>query len=196
MSDRFNTAVLVSIIVHAGLIFGLTFKAANPALFQTDKPLEVSLVNARSEAKPLNPEVLAQYNLDGGGNVDEDRQAKSPLSSNETESPASSTNLNQRIKAQEEKVRKLLTQVKSTYAVPTEKPDKAPQPQPPSPPAPLDLSTDSVETARSAGTGIQLCPLCRGLAYQGRTDRQSELSRSRQARSHPWRPCADCERQV
>jgi protein TonB len=148
MSDRFNTAVLVSIIVHAGLIFGLTFKAANPALFQTDKPLEVSLVNARSEAKPLNPEVLAQYNLDGGGNVDEDRQAKSPLSSNDTESPASSTNLNQRIKAQEEKVRKLLTQVKSTYAVPTEKPDKAPQPQPPSPPAPLDLSTDSVETAQ------------------------------------------------
>jgi protein TonB len=148
MDNRFNTAVIVSLIVHTGLIFGLTFKAANPALFQSDKPLEVVLVNARSESKPLKADVLAQYNLDGGGNVDEDRQAKSPLPASESENSASSANLSQQIKVQEEKVRRLMAQVKSTYAVATEQPSNAPQPKPPSPPAPLDLSTDSVEMAR------------------------------------------------
>ncbi len=145
MDQRFDTALIVSLIAHIILIFGLTFKAANPALFQHDKPLEVALVNARSEAKPLKPEVLAQHNLDGGGNVDEARQAKSPLAASETESPASSASLSQQIKAQEERVRQLLTQAKSTYSTAVDQPDNAPRPRSP---APLDLATDSVELAR------------------------------------------------
>jgi protein TonB len=149
LDNRFNTAVIASLIIHTLLIFGFTFKAANPALFQSDKPLEVVLVNARSDSKPLKADVLAQNNLDGGGNVDEDRQAKSPLPASEEESPASSASLDQQIKAQEEKVRHLMSQVKSTYAVATEKPDTAPQPKPQaSVPTPLDLSTDSLEMAR------------------------------------------------
>lgn len=44
---------------------------ANPAL-------EVVLVNARHSKSPLNPEALAQADLDGGGNADAGR-AKSPL---------------------------------------------------------------------------------------------------------------------
>ncbi len=148
MNNRFNTAIIASLIVHTMLIFGLTFKAANPALFENDKPLDVVLVNARSHTKPLKADVLAQHNLDGGGNVDEDRQAKSPLAASETESPASSANLNQQIKVQEEKVRRLLAQARSTYAVATDQPETTPQPKPSTPPAPLDLSTDSLEMAR------------------------------------------------
>ena len=42
-------------------------------------PLEVALVNAKSAAKPAKADMLAQANLDGGGNTDEDRRAKTPL---------------------------------------------------------------------------------------------------------------------
>jgi len=147
LSDRFNTAVIASIIIHTILIFGLTFKQANPNLFRENKPLDVVLVNARTESRPLKPEVLAQYNLNGGGNVDEDRQAKSPLAASETESPASSKSLQEQIKVQEDKVHHLMEQVHSTYSVPTA--DVESQPKPPSPvPAPEDLESSSLEMAR------------------------------------------------
>ncbi|MFX6679335.1 hypothetical protein ABTH51_19900, partial [Acinetobacter baumannii] len=44
-----------------------------------DQPLEVVLVNARSKQKPVDPQALAQANLDGGGNTDQNRRAKTPL---------------------------------------------------------------------------------------------------------------------
>lgn len=149
MDDRFNTAMIVSIIVHTILIFGLTFKAANPELFQYNKPLDVVLVNARSEAKPLKPDVLAQANLNGGGNVDQNVHAKSPLAASDTESPASSSSLDEQIRVQEEKVHRLLTQAKSTYAVPTDQSADKAEPKPTAPtPAPVDLASASLEMAR------------------------------------------------
>jgi len=42
-------------------------------------PLEVALVNAKSASKPTKAEILAQARLDGGGNTDANRRAKSPL---------------------------------------------------------------------------------------------------------------------
>lgn len=44
----------------------------------TDPPLEIVLVNARSETKPSKAEALAQVNLDGGGSHDAGRKT-SPL---------------------------------------------------------------------------------------------------------------------
>ncbi|MDR0769969.1 MAG: TonB family protein [Burkholderiales bacterium] len=41
--------------------------------------MEVVLVNSATKEKPTKAEVLAQANLDGGGNTDEDRRAKTPL---------------------------------------------------------------------------------------------------------------------
>jgi protein TonB len=38
--------------------------------------LEVALVNAKSKSKPTKADILAQANLDGGGNTDADRKAK------------------------------------------------------------------------------------------------------------------------
>ena len=42
-------------------------------------PLEVVLVNAKTRERPAKAEVLAQANLNRGGNVDENRRAKTPL---------------------------------------------------------------------------------------------------------------------
>jgi protein TonB len=45
-------------------------QVADKPIGNANQPLEVVLVNAKSKAKPLKADALAQNNLDGGGNVD------------------------------------------------------------------------------------------------------------------------------
>ncbi|MEO6922069.1 MAG: TonB C-terminal domain-containing protein [Collimonas sp.] len=71
-------AIVASVVAHAAL---LAVRFAAPEAFKlkpTDPALEVILVNAKHNTKPVKPEALAQANLDGGGNADAGR-AKSPL---------------------------------------------------------------------------------------------------------------------
>jgi len=71
-------ALGVSIAVHA---LALAVRFVDPdklRLRATDPTLEVILVNARSQARPAQPEALAQANLDGGGASDAGRRT-SPL---------------------------------------------------------------------------------------------------------------------
>lgn len=71
--------ILVSIIFHAIILFGITFKLPYPKIDNAAPPLEVVLVNSKSASKPRNADALAQANLDGGGNTDSNRRAKTPL---------------------------------------------------------------------------------------------------------------------
>ena len=72
-------AIVVSLLLHAGL---LVFRWADPQGFDrlmTQMPLDIILVNARSNAgSPDKPQALAQANLQGGGDVAQGR-AQSPL---------------------------------------------------------------------------------------------------------------------
>ena len=72
-------AIVVSLLLHAGL---LVFRLADPQGFDrlmTQVPLDIILVNARSSAAaPDKPQALAQANLQGGGDVAQGR-AQSPL---------------------------------------------------------------------------------------------------------------------
>jgi len=71
-------ALLVSVGVHAAL---LTVRFVDPQRFERffqDAPLEVILVNARSEDKPQRAQAIAQAALAGGGEADKGR-ATSPL---------------------------------------------------------------------------------------------------------------------
>lgn len=72
-------SVAASIVLHAMLLSlhfrfpdQLRWKSANP-------PIEVVLVNAKTRERPARPDVLAQANLDGGGNVADNRRARTPL---------------------------------------------------------------------------------------------------------------------
>lgn len=150
--DRFSQAFILSVIAHVVVVFGIHFVPANPKLFESQLPMEVVLVNSMSADKPLKPDVLAQANLDGGGDVDARLQAKSPLPALTQDSAASAENrLTARAQALEEQARLLMQQTKSSYAVrePKAQPDSAPRPPEPNV-APTDLVTRSLEMAKLA----------------------------------------------
>ena len=80
--ERFITALFVSIVLHAVFLFGTYFKVPDAKQFKSNQSsLDVVLVNSKSLDRPRDPSVQAQSNLDGGGNTDEKRRAKSPLPS-------------------------------------------------------------------------------------------------------------------
>ena len=71
-------ALAVSVLAHAAL---LTVRFVAPQAYNRvfqDTPLEVVLVNARSDEKPTKAQAIAQANLAGGGDVERGR-ATSPL---------------------------------------------------------------------------------------------------------------------
>lgn len=71
-------AVLVSILIHGILVFARFVPSNAFHLVPPDPKLEVVLVNAKHKNIPLNPQALAQANLDGGGKK-EKVMPKSPL---------------------------------------------------------------------------------------------------------------------
>lgn len=121
-------------LVHV-LLLAVHFAA--PEAFHlrpADPGLEVILVNAKHDAKPLQAQALAQANLDGGGNADEGR-SKSPLPDlRRTEEGDSVRAAHRKITELEDRQRKLLAQLnnKSTFATPLtsdlEKLKETPQP--------------------------------------------------------------------
>lgn len=127
-------AITVSVMVHAALL-AVRFTAPEAFKFKPADPgLEVILVNARHDKKPLKAQALAQANLDGGGNADAGR-ASSPLPDlQKTEDGESAKASRRRIVELEEQQRKLLDQMqkKTPVAIPhvsdTVKPREMPQP--------------------------------------------------------------------
>ena len=79
-NDRVLAMALgTSVVLHA-LILAVHFNFPQALRWQASEPrLEVVLVNAKTRERPAKADVLAQANLDRGGNVDEHRRARSPL---------------------------------------------------------------------------------------------------------------------
>lgn len=75
---RLWIALAVSLLVHAVLL-AIHFKFPDAAANMREKALDIILVNAKSAHKPQDAQALAQTNLDGGGNTDDNRRAKTPL---------------------------------------------------------------------------------------------------------------------
>ena len=81
MFKQFSTlqiALAISVAAHAAL---LTLRFVDPEGFNRvfeETPLEVILVNAKSNERPTKAQAIAQASLSGGGNVDAGR-ASSPL---------------------------------------------------------------------------------------------------------------------
>ncbi len=76
--DPLTVGIVVSLVAHAVMLV-IRFTAADPNRFlPAESQLEVVLLNASTRAKPVNAEVLAQVNMEAGGDRDQGR-ARSPL---------------------------------------------------------------------------------------------------------------------
>lgn len=117
-SSRIGLMIFVSILLH-GITIGISF--VPPILKQlpnTAAYLQVVLVNSKSAKAPSKADALAQSNLDGGGNTDENRQAKSPLPSLERDNPDPALEQReQKVHELEQQARHLITQIKSDQAM-------------------------------------------------------------------------------
>ncbi len=129
--DKLLTYALVgSLLVHAVVLmihfspFDLT------KLADKGPPLEVALVNAKSAAKPTKADILAQANLDGGGNTDADRRAKTPLPVLPLNNPEQQVAVaTQKVETLEQQTRELMTQLRSApIAAVQQKPVDAAEP--------------------------------------------------------------------
>src|SRR5882672_10224649 len=76
-SRALATALSISIVIHA-IVLSIHFKLPDRLRGIAPSQLEVVLVNSKSRASPADADVLAQSNLDGGGDTDLDRRAKPP----------------------------------------------------------------------------------------------------------------------
>jgi len=113
----FAGAMLGSILLHL-FVLAIKFSPFDLSSLDRNAPLEVALVNAKSTTKPTKAEILAQAHLDGGGNTDANRRAKSPLPVLPRES--SSTELavaTQRVQELEKQAKEMMTQLRARATV-------------------------------------------------------------------------------
>lgn len=148
--DVFTGALLASLALHT-IVLGFTFKfpPVREENFRSP-PLEVVLVNSRSATRPLQADALAQVSLDGGGNTDAERRAKSPLPAMPRDQRESGIQAaEQRIKVLEEQAHQIMTRLKSEHAAPDVRAEQSPAEQPMAPnPKPGTLLERSLEMAR------------------------------------------------
>ena len=140
----------VSLAVHA-LVLSLQFQFPDATRAFKDKALDIILVNSKSARKPTEAQALAQTNLDGGGNTDENRRAKTPLPpSTQQKSGTELEQAQKRVQALEEKQQRLLAQAKAKKSV---KPQKEAEEQPEQVEAPSgrDLASNALAMARLEG---------------------------------------------
>src|SRR2546423_8027324 len=116
-------ALSISIVLHA-IVLSIHFKLPDALRRLTPSQLEVVLVNSKTHSRPTRPEVHAQSDLDGGGDTDLDRRAKSPLPVLQpTERGADLKEATRRVQELEARQRQLLSQVQSRKEIASAEPE-------------------------------------------------------------------------
>lgn len=151
VATRMQLALFLSFTLHSIFLLGVNFNFPDSGKRIHDGlPLEVVLVNSKSVSQPLQPDALAQANLDGGGNTDLRRRAKSPLPVLKKDEHSSNqlTQAQRRVAKLEAQARKMMTQEKSTKKL--EQQESVPEVQTlkVEPPNAMDLVQSSLEAAR------------------------------------------------
>jgi protein TonB len=112
-SRTLATALSISIVIHA-IVLSIHFRLPERIGSLTPSQLDVVLVNSKTRTKPSQADVLAQANLDGGGDTDLDRRAKSPLPLlQQSESGTDLKQATRKVQEMEARQRQLLSQLQS-----------------------------------------------------------------------------------
>lgn len=148
---RLLPATLAASAVLHGALLTVVFVPQAPArLLDARAPLEVVLVNSRSPRRPLQADALAQTHLDGGGNTEADRTARSHLPAVADSADATEVSLPGRRVAEEQRLRqRLLTRPRgeATFDVRNEAP------------APVDATREGVAEADSEARQLAIARL-------------------------------------
>jgi protein TonB len=147
---RLWLAITISLAAHA-LLMTLHFSFPDASKAMREKALDIVLVNAKSARKPTDPQALAQANLDGGGNTDENRRLKTPLPPTPQQTTGTEIErMQRRFRELEVAQQKMLTEVKTARAVSAAR-NAAEQPTPVTSVSGLDLAESARAMARLEG---------------------------------------------
>jgi len=147
---RLWLAIAISLAVH-GLLMTLHFSFPDASKAMREKALDIILVNAKSAKKPTNAQALAQANLDGGGNTDENRRLKTPLPPTQQQTSGTEIErMQRRMRELEVAQQKMLTEAKTARAVAAAR-NAAEQPTPSPSVSGLDLAESARAMARLEG---------------------------------------------
>lgn len=142
-------AIAVSLIVHAGLLL-VKFVPPDGRWFENlTPPMEVVLVNSKSARKPVKADALAQADLDGGGNTEADRRARTnlPIVADSTEAETVSV-ASRRVAQMEAEVQRMITQLRSDQKVDAASPAPRPSEEATEGREPLDATERKLQIAR------------------------------------------------
>jgi len=140
----------VSVALH-GTALSLHFSFPDASKAMREKALDIVLVNAKSAKKPTNPQALAQANLDGGGNTDENRRIKTPLPPTPQQTTGTEIErMQRRMRELDAAQQKMLTEAKTARAVAAAR-NAAEQPTPVTGVSGLDLAESARAMARLEG---------------------------------------------
>jgi protein TonB len=111
----FTVALAFSLVFHSILLlitFGFPDSLASKVM---PKSIEVVLVNSKSHTRPVKADALAQADLDGGGNTDEARRAKTNLPAlPDMPADADVSLASKRVQQLETEAQRMMTQLKSS----------------------------------------------------------------------------------
>lgn len=118
MSVPMQSSALISFGLHLLIVLGLGVQLIDANQFAPPHNImDVVLVNAKSDTKPVKADALAQANLDGGGNTDEARRAKTPMPAIEQTAQNEARAAQERIRELENEMKMLMTQAQSSAKV-------------------------------------------------------------------------------
>jgi protein TonB len=142
-------ALGVSVLFHA-LLLAIRFTPPDFIDKARERALDVILVNSKSKSRPTKAQAKAQTNLDGGGNVDEDRRAKTPLPpSPNTREGRELIESQRRVAELEAQQQQMLARLKSERSISADRTKSQPAPEPTLSGA--DLASNAMAIARVEG---------------------------------------------
>jgi len=142
-----SIAIAISIALHA-IALSLHFTIGSGRDRDTNPPLEVALVNAKSASKPAKATLLAQANLDGGGNTEQNRSAKTPLPSLQETPQHNVAVAATRQEVPDNRTREMMTQLRSPTAIATPEPKPLTDAEPTESPTANNIMQKTLEAVR------------------------------------------------
>ncbi len=146
-----TVALGISLLLHAVLL-AVRFTPPDFMDKARERALEVILVNSKSKSKPSKAQAKAQTNLDGGGNTEEDRRAKTPLPpSPNTREGRELGEAQRRVAELEAQAQLQMTRLKSERSVSADRAKPEPTPAADAARSGLDLASSAMAIARLEG---------------------------------------------